>query len=1111
MNLLIKPNWSTGSLTAKTGRYTLVSFGGGRISYRIATDQVFSVNDRIRIVQIGTEARAIVRSFAGPGIGSLGYLMTVELLSGQLNKTSITSVELIDVVTIYELEGSIDFKLNFRILDIKDLVKSSVFTKDFEIPFTETNNRIFTQVFNINVDDGYNPKIKSDLLITNEGNLIASGYIQIMDIDVYKKVYKCIFYGDNKNLFDDIGDKYIVGNDEPTDDINFDDLVHDVSDNEVIAGWNGERDYIYGLLNDENTLITKTYMQSGVDAWRWKVWLKSKAVFDRIMTKWGYTYTSQFLNGEVFNKHMIMPNSGWAIGQPVIKWSNSTPFVLAGGFNPIILTTEEIDFYGSKYNPATGRFIMPTKGDFRFSSIVNFGEPKTYNMTIFNEPDKLAYQWNVYRKGKKILTKIGPIFYSQKRTAAGPSGPGSTGITTNTPIRYIFAKDTLVFPMLEAGDEVQIGIIVFNSNRPYTATSVNDFPTNPFPDDEADFTLITSSKIGSSPGTLLNKVKQIDFISDIFKQFNLYIQPDKTNPRNFLIEPRDQFYKTGQTIDFLEYDTDSVNISPGNDIFPKNWKFSYKAGDDTDNELFQTKYKDRVFGDNLVDIKGDFLKNTKTVQLEAMPIMYEKVFDNFVIANISGGKKGGQLRYSFYTGKTTFDNGFAAIYKFPVESGPQPTFNYYPLFSNYFDGLGVGDSILFATNNNERDKEGSLYYKYWENEVETLADRNSHILTVDVRMNSNILSRIDFNDIYWFEIKGVGRYYTLLEIQEYDPQYTDMVTMLFLTYIDYRASKPKRSRPNWDMIDVSKPNPVDNVGSNVFEIYDPFKLKPIDDMWGYAINEPVNGPLVRGSGIVFLGDGKYPTIVGDAIIVEPGVDRPFVSGTNILVGSQSTDAFVWGATDVNIDATVVSWGAVGKTHSIGNAFLFNEFNPVLDSKDQTGITQSESGTMVWNETEETLYISKNNTWLPVGGGVNTDYINFFDYSTESVTTFSGTDQWEPLNMTATTGYSQGDLSVDTDGLMTYSGSSPRVFRISGVASGSSGANNEIHFAFFKGAVLWPCSEQSGITGAAGRANSIPFQCLVEMNSGDDLQVYVKNSTGSTSFTLQNVNVIVERI
>jgi hypothetical protein len=86
-----------------------------------------------------------------------------------------------------------------------------------------------------------------------------------------------------------------------------------------------------------------------------------------------------------------------------------------------------------------------------------------------------------------------------------------------------------------------------------------------------------------------------------------------------------------------------------------------------------------------------------------------------------------------------------------------------------------------------------------------------------------------------------------------------------------------------------------------------------------------------------------------------------------------------------------------------------------------------------------------------------------------------------------------------------------VFKVSGIVSVESGNNNQIHVAFFKNEELWPCSEQEVTTSGSGRASNIAFHCLVEIATNGFVEVWVKNASGTTGITLDNVNVIVEQL
>ena len=1122
MEILIRPNWATGRLEQVPGFYRFGRILDGGRTLRFNTDvSTFNINDKIYILtEDGTEARAQIRTIS---IGfPLGFVIDVVLLSGRFSSDAIRNVSLIDDNTLYELDGEIDIQLNIKIFDLKEIKRSSTFTSQFEIPFTENNNKILTQLFNINVDDGYNWNKKSDMIITDGGALISTGYLQIEEIDWSDRLYKCIFYGDNKNLFDDIGDNFIFGNADFINDIDFTDVIHSVSEENVLRGWNNEVPYVYSIIQDDVNNFTKQNFTTGIEPHRWKMWYNSKDLFDRIFRKWGYIYESDFLNSDFFKKHKTIGRTDNFSGGEIIKWNNQITTTSLGlsGSSVIPLSDEIINILNATYDTLTGRFRIGLKGDYYGNALLSFGERINYDVDARTPRDRAWIGWDIFRDGVKIGEGRSKTFEGGKigeRQVVSPNGRFDTVIPArNSTIEYVWIKDEPLFngSYLKAGDEIKFYLeYAFSVNY----NMIPNAAGNPvFTDENFSFISISSSKTAVNPAVGFYNIKQIDFIGDIFKQFNLYIKPSKINRREFLIEPRDAFYEGGGVVDFLEFDeSNDVIIGTLNNLSAKNWKFTYKKGDDVYNELYQERFNDRVFGDALIRLDNDFLNNEKVIELNAMPVIYSKVFDNVILPDIEGGKKSEQLRYGLYSGTQSFEPSFNAVYNFPIPLvGPPTPYGYYPLITNYSDGISAGETILYATNNSSGGaRERSLYFNYWENEIETYAEPSSHILRISCRFNTQVYSKIDFDDIFWIELNGAGRYYTLLEINNWNPRETSLVELVFLTYLDKKEAKP-RSRFRFignEGGDTISPSDTGFGNSPIPIRRDDGRFYPIDDL--IMPNSPIrgNGWNIRGRDVVFTGVNEYGTVVGDNITVFPDADRIWIAGDNMIIGNSGSNAFVWNANDVNVDANVVSWGAVGKTHSIDNSFLFNEFNPVLDSKDQASITNSDEGTMVWNAVEETLYISKNNVWLPVGGGGGTDYINIFDFTSNSTTMFFAAGVFEILNMVSTVGFSQGDLSDDGNGKITYTGSSPTRFRLQGIASGSSGPNNEIHFAFFKNGLLWPCSEQSGIAGPGGRATAVPFQCVVELDNTDDIQVYVMNSSGTTAFTLQNINVIIERI
>ncbi len=139
------------------------------------------------------------------------------------------------------------------------------------------------------------------------------------------------------------------------------------------------------------------------------------------------------------------------------------------------------------------------------------------------------------------------------------------------------------------------------------------------------------------------------------------------------------------------------------------------------------------------------------------------------------------------------------------------------------------------------------------------------------------------------------------------------------------------------------------------------------------------------------------------------------------------------------------------------------------------------------------------------------YINYFELN-GSVTTITTADTWVKLNTAATTSlFSEGGELVHTNNRITYTGAIPRVFQIEGIMSVESGNNNEIHSAFFRNDILYPCSEQTVTMSGSGKGAAVPFHCVIELQENDYIEVWTKNFGATTDITLLSLNVITKEL
>jgi len=137
------------------------------------------------------------------------------------------------------------------------------------------------------------------------------------------------------------------------------------------------------------------------------------------------------------------------------------------------------------------------------------------------------------------------------------------------------------------------------------------------------------------------------------------------------------------------------------------------------------------------------------------------------------------------------------------------------------------------------------------------------------------------------------------------------------------------------------------------------------------------------------------------------------------------------------------------------------------------------------------------------------YINYFDFSSKSITTVLEAGTWYKLSTNTTSIFSNNGL-VHSNNRVTNTGGY-KVVKMEGIISVSANNGNEIHASFFKNDSLIPCSEQSVVVNSGNKVDAIPFHCITDLQTGDYLEVWVKNNNSTQDITLDNINVIITKI
>lgn len=108
----------------------------------------------------------------------------------------------------------------------------------------------------------------------------------------------------------------------------------------------------------------------------------------------------------------------------------------------------------------------------------------------------------------------------------------------------------------------------------------------------------------------------------------------------------------------------------------------------------------------------------------------------------------------------------------------------------------------------------------------------------------------------------------------------------------------------------------------------------------------------------------------------------------------------------------------------------------------------------------------------------------------------------------TTAASVNQKFTHTNNRLTYSGAISRFFSVT-VTSSIVGAVNAQHSTYvYKGGVVVPESIGSGTTTSAGDAENITSQCVVYLETGDYVEVFIENNDNTTDVTVESLNMMI---
>ena len=721
-----------------------------------------------------------------------------------------------------DIREDVSIPITYSIADIRNPEKrEGSFTKTIALPGTKINNTLFGNIFKISKSTFYatdfNPNKKADCLILEDSIEIFKGSLRLADINYLEDgeiVYNCVVFGQTTDLF------FSLGNTLLTDLFEVDDaLNHAWTRSNIVTSWSAPVGvgYVYPMIDygdhleeTRNTWDTKEFYPA----------VYVKEYFERIFEKAGYTYTSAFLNSttDIFNKLIIPYNKGVAkktvdeiafnsaevIVTPTVNKTQTLTKLSQGGWNNLFYTSytygytlqSAIPYYRELSDPSSSfissgssnLFTVPKTGFYNITNVIGI------NNAVLNNPPAASgynyvYRINVFAKIFNVTTSTtvkDQLIYSINETDTLPQThvpydyqTGNIALTAGHVLSVLYRFEINYF-LSNLNNSIPTYLPIFSWDM--MATNCN-----------LKFTLLDfyqQGEILSIKSFIPEKILCKDFFSSIVKMFNLYIEPDKNNSKNLLIEPRNEYYSTETQV--LNW-SDKVNrdipwkITPLGELDFKSLVFSYKEDKDYDNQSYKYKWGE-VYGSKIITIDNDFLTNEKKIEpiFSATPtVVDDENWNNSRaiprIINESIGQTASVIRILYYGGLIDSEQ-----WTF-IENGNRQAKTQYPYsgMNNHPEYVDIDLCFdmpleVFWKIDNKNYLNNNLYNIYYYKMINEIIDVDSKLLELEVLLTAQDLFNINFGKKIFID----DTYYILNKIIDADRTQTQLckVELLKLKY-----------------------------------------------------------------------------------------------------------------------------------------------------------------------------------------------------------------------------------------------------------------------------------------------------------------------------------------
>jgi hypothetical protein len=718
----------------------------------------------------------------------------------------------------------IPLSLSYLIADVKDPSKrNTTFSKTINFNSKDVD-LFFRVIWKLNSTlTTFDPRLKCKIKYYVNEVLQLDGDLQlikvIVDPDSKTVNYQTTATGTIGNLFLAIGDAYLT-------DLDFSAYDHSLTKANVTNSWIPATSvtgvigsgYYYGLINwGENQILTD--VEYHVKHMRPQLY--KREYMEKIFAAAGYTWTSTYLDSAYYKSQLIPPTKEYlTLGTTAITNSQfyarrnatQTGALMNGGYNgsnwvyssfstpDVVLFNEDnvapYNDAGGNYATGTGIFSPTTTNTFIIETLIDF------EIVLTNS---LGTATNAYLNANSFVTIQITQFngFAWNPIATSAYTVGNTAMPTLTSNTYQLYVQLPSWAAL-ATENYRVEVYGILNYDLYTAAAV---PVT---------TGITTAKINIKTNStyaarLLNnniteggflevnqciptEVKQIDWLMTEIKAANLYMVPNPDKAKDYIIEPRDDGFYTGEDnwSELLDFSKD-YEVLPVSELDTKRYEFWNKQDSDQYNDAYFKQYK-QTYGFGYTDCVSEFVKPVKKTELIYAPTpIVDNQVNGLILPKIFKNDNGtikpmkSVIRQLYRGGNINMSYGG---WKLRSSIAGDTVYNYYPF-------VGEVDNPYTPTLSINWDTPQKVYYnyinatytnnnlknKYYSKMINQLSDKRSAVVKAYFNLNELKVKDFSFRKVVW-----VDHFNCYFYIQNFEyimnTQQSTLVTMLKLQEYD---------------------------------------------------------------------------------------------------------------------------------------------------------------------------------------------------------------------------------------------------------------------------------------------------------------------------------------